>query len=67
MQSDLEDLIILLSKIARQPTATGIKAHWDGKRWTWTMDLVNPTADEWTPRELQHERCVRILKQNSSG
>ena len=69
MQRDIEDLIVLLGKITRQTKPVGIKAHWDGKHWTWEQTIpCNPKADEYNPRELQHEQFVRTLKpENGNG
>ena len=68
MQRDIEDLIVLLGKITRQSKPVGIKAHWDGKHWRWEQTVLNPTADEYNPRELQHENHIRILKpENGDG
>lgn len=66
MRSDLEELIKILSKATRQSKPVGIKAHWDGKAWKWEQTLVNPTADEWQPKELQAQAIVHTLKTDRS-
>lgn len=55
MQSKLDRIIELMKKIERQPKPTGLKLHWDGKEWRWEQTLVNPTADEWEPKNLKRD------------
>lgn len=55
MQSKLEKITDLMRKIERQPKPTGLKVHWDGKEWKWEQTLVNPTAEEWEPKNLRDD------------
>jgi hypothetical protein len=55
MQSKLEKITELMRKIERQPKPTGLKLHWNGTQWDWTMTLVDPKAEEWEPKNLRRE------------
>jgi hypothetical protein len=52
---DVEQLKELLDKIGKSTVKVHIDVDYDGREFHWKVPQKNPTASEWTPRELRNK------------